>query len=78
MLQVKNFMFDLHKKTGVLPVEMDKQINEWLKNAGLIEVLTTDSTPTEIGDGYYIWSIWYEDLNNEGEEFVASAQYTNN
>ena len=67
MLQIKFFYYDLHKPNGAKSETIENQINEWLKNAGNIVILTEDSAPSEISQGHLIWQIWYEDYNNENE-----------
>lgn len=67
MLQVKFFYFDLHKPKGTKPEQIEVKINEWLKSAGDITVLTEDAIPTEVTQGHIIWTIWYEDYNNKEE-----------
>lgn len=67
MLQVKFFYFDLHRPKGTKPDKIEKTVNDWLKEAGNITVITEDATPSEISQGHIIWTIWYEDYNDEDE-----------
>jgi len=68
MLQLKFFYFDLHKPKGTKAEEIEKTINDWLKGAGHITVITEESTPSEVTQGHIIWTIWYEDYNNPDEK----------
>lgn len=72
MLQVKFFYFDLHKPKGTKAEIIEKTINDWLKEAGDVTVLTEESVPTEVTQGHIIWTIWYED-NNDHDELDNTA-----
>lgn len=67
MLQVKFFYFDLHKPKGSKADQIEQAINDWLKEAGHITVITEDSIPVEVTQGHIIWNIWYEDYNDPDE-----------
>jgi len=67
MLQVKFFYFDLHKPKGTKAEVIEKTINDWLKEAGHVTILTEDSGPVEVTQGHIIWTIWYEDFNDTEE-----------
>ncbi len=67
MLQVKFFHFDLHKPKGAKQDQVENAINDWLKEAGNVTILTEDATPMEVSQGHIIWTIWYEDHNNKNE-----------
>lgn len=68
MLQIKFFHFDLHKPKGAKAEVIEKTINDWLKEAGHITVITEESVPSEITQGHIIWTIWYEDYNDPDEK----------
>lgn len=72
MLQVKFFYFDLHKPKGAKQDQIEKTVNDWLKDAGNVTVLTVDAIPSEISQGHIIWTIWYED-NNDPDELDNTA-----
>jgi len=75
MLQVKVFIFNLHKPNGHTDIAITNEVNEWLKGAGYVEILTSDSQQFEIGTGFLIWTIWYEDLNNDDESEKVATSY---